>query len=42
MEREKEGASIKSQEKKGKERESRKDKVQTWDAEDKGQNSVRG
>ena len=42
MEREKQGVSIKSQEKRGKERESRKDRIQTWDAEDKGPNSVRG
>lgn len=42
MEREREGASIKSQEKKGEERESRKDRIQTWDAEGKGPNSVRG
>ena len=42
MERENEGASIKSQEKKGKEKECKKDRIQTWDAEDKGPNSVRG
>ena len=42
MEREREGASIKSQEKKEKERESKKDRIQTWDADDKGTNNVRG
>ena len=42
MEREREGASVKSQERKGEERESRKDRIQTLDAEDKGPNSVRG
>ena len=42
MEREREGASVKSQERKGEERESRNDRIQTLDAEDKGPNSVRG
>ena len=42
MEREREGASIKSQVKKGKEKDYKKDRIQTSDAEDKGPNSVRG